>query len=132
MPREKKEKVNVDWKLYKRENLGANATRVTAGATVPTTYVTTLKKKEYMREWVEKNGKTDEVYILEKWINGRRVDKNMRYCYCEMCGICDEWKQTFQLKYAWNKFKGWRVTNYSLPTEKKDVKPASGAVRADS
>lgn len=78
---------------------------------------TIFSDKSLAKHWVEKNGDPKNVYLLEAWLDERRLDVENRECVCDWCQIFSVEKRSWTLKWCWDPVKLWHLTSYAHESE---------------
>jgi len=117
----KSTKQNSTFRVYQRANLRQRAAHLSAESTLAreTTYVCAFRTRKDAVAHVKESGETDNVYLIEHWINGKRINREHRTCYCATCDLCKIWNSTFTVKMA-HDGRRWKETNYTLAAERAE------------
>lgn len=78
----------------------------------------TLQSYQSAVEYITEKGRTENVYLIEVWRNGKRVDGCISTFF--PCSCCN-WQRDFQTRYtqkwAHNATHGWHTSNYVHASE---------------
>ena len=109
----------IDYRVYERPNLGADADATSvAAANAKRKLCVTFRERKHVQEWVEQKGDTAAVYLVEAWVGAKRIDEQPKPWSCALCNL--SWLldgRTFKNKWSWSAGRGWHLSNYVHASE---------------
>lgn len=118
------EKCQVLWKVFSRRNLAYdkkyslnkfsnNYKPISQCPTQVPVLVKTYHTNDQAVEYIKKHGLYENIYLLQVWRNGQRVDGTISQFFpCSCCDFTRQFKTTHSQKWAYNPTQGWHKSNY--------------------
>lgn len=118
MPKEKesKHKHLLEWRMFERDNLGSQAD-IKKIKSSDLKYICMFRDKKFVKPWVELKGDQSKVYIVELWIDNKRINRQTTHTFCDICNIIETYTRSFAQKWCWDNQRKWHASNYVHQSE---------------